>query len=158
MTVRTGGEEIFNGRIPGQHQALEKLFEGCQGCRMKVEYEAGPFGFWLSDKLIQDGIDVLVKISSTRPRTVYVNAGRRVHGLVDVERCDVKARSCPPIRKTVIAQKTVLPVFHFPRFFTSRAKTYSQGLGELHRDQGPVILRGFLLKTLATRMCPKRIP
>ena len=60
VTVRTGGEEIFNGRIPGQYQSLKKLFERYQGCRMKVAYEAGPFGFWLSDRLVADGIEVLV--------------------------------------------------------------------------------------------------
>ena len=53
VTVRIEGEEIFNGRIPGQYQSLRKLFERHQGCRMKVAYEAGPFGFWLSDKLVE---------------------------------------------------------------------------------------------------------
>ncbi len=46
VTVRTDGEEIFNGRIQGQYQSLKKLLERYQGCRMKVAYEAGPFGFW----------------------------------------------------------------------------------------------------------------
>jgi hypothetical protein len=27
---------------------------------MKVAYEAGPFGFWLSDKLVEDNIEVMV--------------------------------------------------------------------------------------------------
>ena len=67
VTVRTDGEEIFNGRIPGQYQSLKKLFERYQGCRMKVAYEAGPFGFWLSDKLMQDRIEVLVVPPSPIP-------------------------------------------------------------------------------------------
>jgi len=67
VTVRTGGEEIFNGRIPGQYQSLKKLFERYQGCRMKVAYEAGPFGFWLSDKLVADGIEALVVPPSLIP-------------------------------------------------------------------------------------------
>jgi hypothetical protein len=33
VTVRTDGEEIFNGRIQGQYQSLKKLFERYQGCR-----------------------------------------------------------------------------------------------------------------------------
>ena len=31
ITVRTEGEEIFNGRIPGQCQSLKKFFERYQG-------------------------------------------------------------------------------------------------------------------------------
>ena len=45
VTVRTEGEEIFNGRIPGQYQSLKRLLERYQGCQMKVAYEAGPFWF-----------------------------------------------------------------------------------------------------------------
>ena len=67
ITVRTEGEEIFNGRIPGQYQSLKKFLERYQGCRMKVAYEAGPFGFWLSDKLTMDGIEVLVVPPSLIP-------------------------------------------------------------------------------------------
>jgi len=74
VTVRTGGEEIFNGRIPGQYQSLKKLFERYQGCRMKVAYEAGPFGFWLSDKLVADGIEVLV----VPPSLIPTESGNRV--------------------------------------------------------------------------------
>jgi len=74
VTVRTEGEEIFNGRIPGQYQSLKKLFERYQGCRMKVAYEAGPFGFWLSDKLVEDGIEVLV----VPPSLIPTESGNRV--------------------------------------------------------------------------------
>ena len=74
VTVRTGGEEIFNGRIPGQYQSLKKLFERYQGCRMKVAYEAGPFGFWLSDKLVADGIEALV----VPPSLIPTESGNRV--------------------------------------------------------------------------------
>ena len=35
---------------------------------MKVAYEAGPFGFWLSDKLTMDGLEVLVVPPSLIPR------------------------------------------------------------------------------------------
>ena len=74
ITVRTQGEEIFNGRIPGQYQSLKKFFERYQGCRMKVAYEAGPFGFWLSDKLTMDGIETLV----VPPSLIPTESGNRV--------------------------------------------------------------------------------
>jgi transposase len=74
VTVRTEGEEIFNGRIPSQYQSLKKLFERYQGCRMNVAYEAGPFGFWLSDKLAADDIEVLV----VPPSLIPVESGSRV--------------------------------------------------------------------------------
>jgi len=74
ITVRTDGEEIFNGRIPGQYQSLKKFFERYQGSRMKVAYEAGPFGFWLSDKLTMDGIEVLV----VPPSLIPTESGNRV--------------------------------------------------------------------------------
>jgi len=74
ITVRTEGEEIFNGRIPGQYQSLKKFFERYQGCRMKVAYEAGPFGFWLSDKLTMDGIETLV----VPPSLIPTESGNRV--------------------------------------------------------------------------------
>src|SRR5664280_1152782 len=60
VTVRTEGEEIFNGRIPGQYQSLKRILDRYQGSRMKVAYEAGPFGFWLSDKLLKDNIEAMV--------------------------------------------------------------------------------------------------
>jgi len=53
VTVRSEGEEIFNGRIPGQYPLLKRLLDRYQGSPMKVAYEAGPFGFWLSDKLLE---------------------------------------------------------------------------------------------------------
>jgi transposase len=74
VTVRTEGEEIFNGRIPGQYQALKRLLERYQGCQMKVAYEAGPFGFWLSDKLSEDNIDTMV----VPPSLIPIESGNRV--------------------------------------------------------------------------------
>jgi transposase len=74
VTVRTEGEEIFTGRIPGQYQSLKKLLERYDGSRMKVAYEAGPFGFWLSDKLIQDNIEAMV----VPPSLIPVESGNRV--------------------------------------------------------------------------------
>lgn len=82
VTVRTDGEEIFNGRVPGQYQSLKKMFERYQGCRMKVAYEAGPFGFWLSDKLIMDGIETLVVPPSLIP-TESGNGSRPTRGTAE---------------------------------------------------------------------------
>jgi hypothetical protein len=69
VTERAEGEEILNCRIPGQYPSLKKLLDRYQCCRIKVAYEAGPFGFWLSDKLIGDGIDTLL----FRPRSYLSN-------------------------------------------------------------------------------------
>jgi len=74
VTVRTEGEEIFNGRIPGQYPSLKKLLERYEGSLMKVAYEAGPFGFWLSDKLSEDNIEVMV----VPPSLIPVESGNRV--------------------------------------------------------------------------------
>jgi len=74
VTVRSEGEEIFNGRIPGQYQSLKKLLERYQGSLMKVAYEAGPFGFWLSDKLLEDNIEVMV----VPPSLIPIESGNRV--------------------------------------------------------------------------------
>jgi transposase len=74
VTVRTEGEETFNGRIPGQYQSLKRLLERYQGCQMKVAYEAGPFGFWLSDKLSEDNIDTMV----VPPSLIPIESGNRV--------------------------------------------------------------------------------
>ncbi|MGA2109914.1 MAG: IS110 family transposase, partial [Syntrophorhabdales bacterium] len=41
---------------------------------MKVAYEAGPFGFWLSDKLVADGIEALV----VPPSLIPTESGNRV--------------------------------------------------------------------------------
>jgi transposase len=73
VTIRAEGEEIFNGRIPGQYQSLKRLLEH-QGSWMKVAYEAGPFGFWLSDRLIEDNIEVMV----VPPSLIPVESGNRV--------------------------------------------------------------------------------
>ena len=73
-TVRTDGEEIFNGRIPGDYHSLQKILERFTGCQIKVAYEAGPFGFWLYDKLTEDGIETIV----VPPSLIPVESGNRV--------------------------------------------------------------------------------
>ena len=55
VTARAGGEEVFNGGIPGQYHPLRRLLDRFKACQIKVAYEAGPCGFWLHDKLAEDG-------------------------------------------------------------------------------------------------------
>ncbi len=45
VTIRTLGEEVFNGRIPGSYISFKKVLDRYRGNSVKVAYEAGPFGF-----------------------------------------------------------------------------------------------------------------
>ena len=74
VTIRTLGEEVFNGRIPGNYASLRKVLDRYRGNSVKVAYEAGPFGFWLYDKLTEDGIETLV----VPPSTIPVESGNKV--------------------------------------------------------------------------------
>ena len=74
VTIRSDGEERFNGRIPGQYQALKRVLERYRDVRIKVAYEAGPFGFWLLDRLVQDGIEAIV----VPPSLIPVESGNKV--------------------------------------------------------------------------------
>ena len=74
VTIRTLGEEVFNGRIPGSYIALKKVLERYRGNSVKVAYEAGPFGFWLYDRLTEDNMEALV----VPPSTIPVESGNKV--------------------------------------------------------------------------------
>jgi transposase len=74
VTARAGGEEVFHGGIPSQYSALLGLLDRFKGCKMKVAYEAGPYGFWLYDKLTGDGIEVIV----VPPSLIPVESGNKV--------------------------------------------------------------------------------
>ena len=74
IAARVDGEEIFYGSAPGDYQPLRKLLDRFKACRIKVAYEAGPFGFWLHDKLIDDGIDTIV----VPPSLIPTESGNRV--------------------------------------------------------------------------------
>jgi len=43
FTIRTLGEEVFNGRIPGSYISLKKVLDRYRGNSVKVAYKAGPF-------------------------------------------------------------------------------------------------------------------
>ena len=74
VTVRVEGEEAFHGRIPSQYHALRKLLDHFRDCRIKVAYEAGPCGFWLYDRLTEDGIETIV----VPPSLIPIESGNRV--------------------------------------------------------------------------------
>ncbi len=74
VTVRTEGEEVFHGRIPGQYAALQKILGRFRGGKIKVAYEAGPCGFGLHDQRKEDGVEVIVVPPSLMP----MESGNRV--------------------------------------------------------------------------------
>lgn len=74
VTVRSEGEEVFSGRIPASYHSLIKLLERYENCQLKVAYEAGPCGFSLYDKLIEDGIATIV----VPPSLIPIESGNRV--------------------------------------------------------------------------------
>jgi len=74
VTERTEEEETFNGSIPGCWEALRKRLERYRGWKIQVVYEAGYFGFWLCDKLVEYGAECIV----TPPSLVPGEYGNRV--------------------------------------------------------------------------------
>jgi transposase len=74
VTARVDEEEVFHGRIPSQYHALRRLLDYFKDCGVKVAYEAGPCGFWLHDRLSQDGIEVIV----VPPSLIPVESGNKV--------------------------------------------------------------------------------
>jgi transposase len=74
VTITTGDVELFSGNIAGQWVALRRILDRYKGHRMHAVYEAGYFGFWLYDRLIEYGCDCLV----TPPSLVPKESGNRV--------------------------------------------------------------------------------
>ena len=74
VTARAEGEEVFHGGIPSQYHALQRLFDHFKDCKVKVAYEAGPCGFWLYDKLTEDGIEAIV----VPPSLIPIESGNKV--------------------------------------------------------------------------------
>ena len=68
VAARVDGEEVFYGSMESEYHSLKKLLDRFKGCRIKVAYEAGPFGFWLYDKLVVDGIEAIVVPPSLIPK------------------------------------------------------------------------------------------
>ena len=68
VTVRTEDEELFSGTVPAHWEALWRLLDRWQGCRVGVVYEAGYFGFWLYDRVVEYGADCTVTPPSLLPQ------------------------------------------------------------------------------------------
>ena len=74
VTIRTADVELFSGSIPGRWDALRILLQRYKGFRIQVVYEAGCFGFWLHDRLIEHGVDCTI----TPPSLIPQESGNRV--------------------------------------------------------------------------------
>ncbi len=74
VTVRDEDDELFSGGIPGGWEALHRVLRRYEGSRIKVVYEAGYFGFWLYDRLVDYGVECLV----TPPSLIPQEYGNRV--------------------------------------------------------------------------------
>jgi transposase len=74
VTIRTFELELFSGSIPGTWDALRSLLARYSGHPLKVVYEAGYFGFWLHDLLVEYGAECIV----TPPSLIPQQAGNRV--------------------------------------------------------------------------------
>ena len=66
--------ELWSGSIPGRREFFQLLLHRYRRCTIQVVYEAGCFGFWLHDHLIEHGVECLV----TPPNLVPEESGNRV--------------------------------------------------------------------------------
>lgn len=74
VTIRTVDVELFSGSLPAFWPALRRLVDRYKSKQVQVVYEAGYFGFWLYDRLVDYGVDCLV----TPPSLVPLEYGNRV--------------------------------------------------------------------------------
>ena len=74
VTIRTIEIEIFSGSISGSWEALKQLLARRNCHNIRAVYEAGYFGFWLHDKLIEYGAECIV----TPPSLIPQEYGNRV--------------------------------------------------------------------------------
>jgi len=73
VTIRSDGEELqrpHSGPVP----VIEEGTRTVPGRKDQVAYEAGPFGFWLLDRLVQDGIEAIV----VPPSLIPTESGNKV--------------------------------------------------------------------------------
>jgi transposase len=59
ITIRTTQIEVFSASIAGQWKVLSKLLGRYKSANIHAVYEAGFFGFWLFDKLMETGVDCI---------------------------------------------------------------------------------------------------
>jgi transposase len=74
ITIRTEDVELFSGSIPGKWECLKKLLDQYWESEQQVVYEAGYFGFWLHDHLVEYGAACVV----TPPSLVPMEYGNHV--------------------------------------------------------------------------------
>ena len=74
VTVRTFEMELSSASINGTWQSLRALLDRYRGHQLSVVYEAGYFGFWLHDLIIQHGAACIV----TPPSLIPQEAANRV--------------------------------------------------------------------------------
>jgi transposase len=74
VTICSADVELFCSSIPGEWEALRRLLDRYKGNRIHAVYEAGCFGFWLYDRLVEHGVGCLV----TPPSLVPQEYGNRV--------------------------------------------------------------------------------
>jgi len=74
VTIRTTDVELFCSSIPGTWASLEKQLLRYKRHPIYAVYEAGYFGFWLHDYLINFGVDCVV----TPPSLVPLEYGNKV--------------------------------------------------------------------------------
>lgn len=79
VTTRTEEVELFNGGIPGEWESLKRILDRYRGYEKQAVYEAGYFGFWLHDHLMEYGVDCIVTPPSLVPQEYgnYVKTDRR---------------------------------------------------------------------------------
>jgi len=68
VTARTAEFELFSGSIPGKWEALQRILQRYKGHKIETVYEAGYFGFWLHDRLIDYGAECIVTPPSLIPQ------------------------------------------------------------------------------------------
>lgn len=74
VTIRTADVELFSGSIRGDWEVLRILLRRYKGSPIQVVYEAGCFGFWLHDRLVEYGVDCII----TPPSLIPQESGNRV--------------------------------------------------------------------------------
>jgi transposase len=74
VTIRTTDVELFSGSVPGRWEVLQLLLHRYKGSPIHMVYEAGCFGFWLHDRLIEHGVDSMI----TPPSLIPQESGNRV--------------------------------------------------------------------------------
>jgi transposase len=74
LTIRTADIELFSGNIPGKWPALKAQLEKFKYQQIKAVYEAGYFGFWIHDNLVEYGVDCIV----TPPSLIPIEYGNKV--------------------------------------------------------------------------------